>query len=572
MLASLSIRNFVLIDRLDLEFDNGLCVLTGETGAGKSILLDALGLAIGARADASFVRRGETADSTDNTDGRATITATFEIAPDHPVGRLLAEHDIEPAPEGEPLMLRRTLTADGRSRAWINDQPVSVGALRTVGEALVEIEGQFASHGLLDPASHRAALDAFGGLGGLVASTRTAWDEMREAEARLAEARAEIDRIAEEGEYLRHVYRELADIDPQPGEDSALAETRAVMMNGEKIVEAIEQCLALLNGRDGFHTRLSRAMRGLERANELAAGTLRDLLEALDRTMNEAAMAGDLLGTALNAVDQDPGRLEQLEERLFALRALARKHNTDVELLPALRDQFAQKLDRLDGADRDLAHLEEDFAARRDRYAGLAAELSAARRKTAAALDADISAELPALRLDKARFSSAIATAEPGKGGRDGLDQVRFEVATNPGQPPGPVDKVASGGELARILLALKVALARTNRMDTLVFDEVDSGVGGATAAAVAERLRRLAEGAQVLVVTHSPQVAARGLTHFKVEKSIARRNGADSTVTAISALSPDERREEIARMLAGAKVTEEARAAADSLIAEVAE
>ena len=564
MLASLSIRNFVLIDRLDLEFGEGLCVLTGETGAGKSILLDALGLAIGARADASFVRAG--ADDGE----RAAITASFDLPAGHRILVRLAENDIEPPADGEPLVLRRTLTADGRSRAYINDQPVSIGTLRAIGESLVEIEGQFASHGLLDPANHRASLDAFGGLAGLLAETRTAWDDMRAAESALAEARSEIERISEEGDYLRHVHAELAAIDPQPGEDTELAEARTVMMNGEKIIEAIEQGLAVLSGRDGIQNRLSRAMRALERANEQSAGHLKDSLEALDRTINEAANAGDLLNEALRGIDQDPGRLEQLEERLFALRALARKHNTDVDSLAELMQGFARKIERLDGAGRDIAHLEEQAANARKTYKSRADALSAARREAAAELDGQIADELPHLRLDKARFTTVVATDDDGAGGRDGLDQVRFEVATNPGQPPGPVNKVASGGELARLLLALKVSLSRANRIETLVFDEVDSGVGGATAAAVAERLYRLAESAQVLVVTHSPQVAARGITHFRVQKNVSSERGADSTVTAISALSQEERREEIARMLAGATVTEEARAAADSLIAEV--
>ena len=567
MLASLSIRNFVLIDRLDLEFSAGLCVLTGETGAGKSILLDALGLAIGARADASAVR-GDGSDE----DGasRAAVTASFELPAGHRAFAELAALDIAPPADGEPLVLRRTVSADGRSRAFIDDQPVSVGALRQVGETLVEIEGQFASHGLLDPASHRATLDAFGGLAPLLAATRAAWDEMRSAEAALAEAKDEIARISGEGEYLRHVHAELAEMDPQEGEDMALAESRTLMMNGEKIVEAVELGLSALAGKDGVQGRLARALRALERANEQSAGLLKEALEALDRTANEAAGAEDLLHRALRSVDQDPGRLEQIEERLFALRALARKHNVDVDALPSLMEGFARKIAKLDGADRDITALEEAARAKRTAYREAAGSLSAARKKAAAALDAAIADELPHLRLERARFATAVVASE-GEGGRDGIDQVRFEVATNPGQPPGPVDRVASGGELARLLLALKVVLSRANRISTLVFDEVDAGVGGATAAAVAERLYRLAEAAQVLVVTHSPQVAARGVTHLRVQKTVKTVNGAENTTTAIAALDDEERREEIARMLAGATVTAEARAAADRLMAETA-
>jgi DNA repair protein RecN (Recombination protein N) len=566
MLASLSIRNFVLIDRLDLEFSGGLCVLTGETGAGKSILLDALGLAIGARADASAVR----GDGAEDGAPRAAVTASFELPAGHRAFAELAALDIAPPADGEPLVLRRTVSADGRSRAFIDDQPVSVGALRQVGETLVEIEGQFASHGLLDPASHRATLDAFGGLAPLLAATRAAWDDMRAAEAALTEAKDEIARISGEGEYLRHVHAELAEIGPQAGEDEALSESRALMMNGEKIIEAVELGLAALAGKDGVQGRLSRALRALERANEQSAGLLKEALEALDRTANEAATAEDLLQRALRSVDQDPGRLEQIEERLFALRALARKHNVEVDALPALMESFARKIARLDGADRDITALEEAAAAKRAAYREAAGALSAARRKAAAALDAEIADELPHLRLERARFATAV-TASESEGGRDGIDQVRFEVATNPGQPPGPVDRIASGGELARLLLALKVVLSRANRISTLVFDEVDAGVGGATAAAVAERLYRLAGTAQVLVVTHSPQVAARGVTHLRVQKTVTAVGGAESTTTAIAALDDAERREEIARMLAGATVTAEARAAADRLMAETA-
>lgn len=564
MLASLSIRNFVLVDRLDIEFGEGLCVLTGETGAGKSILLDALGLAIGARADSSYVRGGT------GSAAKAVITATFDLPRSHAVFARLAENDIEILGDGEPLILRRTLTGDGRSRAFVNDQTISAGALRNIGETLIEIEGQFASHGLLDPANHRDALDAFGQLNDIAVRTRDSWSTLKSAEKALATARDEIERIAGEGDYLRHVFVELDEIDPQEGEEAKLSESRSVMMNSEKIAEAIHQSLDTLAGHKGLQTALSKASRALERANEQAAGTLKAVLESMERTGNEAATTVDLLEDALRSLDQDPAQLERLDERLFGLRALARKHNTDVDSLAALRDTFAQKLERLDDADRDLTRLETEARKARQGYEDAARALHQARTDAARALDAAINKELPHLRLEKASFRTRIEELTESAWSSHGIDHITFEVTTNPGQPAGPINKIASGGELARLLLALKVTLSTSNRVTTLVFDEVDAGVGGATAASVAERLSRLSNGIQVLVVTHSPQVAARGVRHLHVKKSIEKSGGADSTVTAVTELSADERREEIARMLAGTTVTDEARAAADKLMAEI--
>lgn len=563
MLASLSIRNFVLVDRLDIEFNEGLCVLTGETGAGKSILLDALGLAIGARADSSFVRGGP------GSGAKAVVTATFDVPHDHAALTRLAENDIEIPDTGEPLILRRTLTGDGRSRAFVNDQTISAGALRNIGESLIEIEGQFASHGLLEPANHRDALDAFGRLENLTAPTREAWTALKAAEQALATARDEIERIASEGDYLRHVFAELDEFDPQEGEETGLSEARSIMMNSEKIAEAINQSLDTLAGHKGLQTALSKAARALERANEQASGTLKAVLESMERTGNETATTVDLLEDALRSLDQDPAQLERLDERLFGLRALARKHNTDVDSLAALRTEFARKLDRLDDADRDLTRLETEAREANETYRTAARKLHAARTDAADALDAAINNELPHLRLEKANFRTEVSELAEAGWSSHGIDNVTFEVATNPGQPAGPINKVASGGELARLLLALKVALSASNRVSTLVFDEVDAGVGGATAASVAERLSRLSNGIQVLVVTHSPQVAARGTRHLHVMKSIAKSGDGDSTVTDVTELSAGERREEIARMLAGSTVTDEARAAADKLLAE---
>ena len=566
MLASLSIRNFVLIDRLDIDFSRGLCVLTGETGAGKSILLDALGLAIGGRADSSFVRGGH------NSGLKAMITATFDIPRDHEALARLAENDIEMPDAGEPLILRRILTADGRSRAFVNDQPISAGALRNIGETLIEIEGQFASHGLLDPSNHRNALDSFGRLEKMVTATRDTWNTMTAAEKALATARDEIERIASEGDYLRHVYAEIDEFDPQEGEEAELSEARSLMMNSEKIAESINQALETLSGHKGLQAALSKAARSLERANEQAAGTLKAVLESMESTSNEAATTVDLLSEALRSLDQDPAQLERLDERLFGLRALARKHNTSVDSLAELRAEFARKLERLDDADRDLSRLQTEAREARAAYQEASRSLHDARAKSAGALDSAINQELPHLRLEKAKFATQVTELAETAWSSHGIDNVTFDVTTNPGQPAGPINKVASGGELARLLLALKVALSTSNRVTTLVFDEVDAGVGGATAASVAERLSRLSDGVQVLVVTHSPQVAARGARHLHVMKSIETTDGGDSTVTAVTELSAGERREEIARMLAGAKVTEEARAAADSLIAEFAQ
>ena len=565
MLASLSIRNFVLIDRLDIDFSRGLCVLTGETGAGKSILLDALGLAIGGRAESSFVRGGSDSGL------KAMITATFDIPGDHEALARLANNDIEMPDPGEPVILRRILTGDGRSRAFVNDQAISAGTLRNIGETLIEIEGQFASHGLLDPSNHRTALDSFGRLEKMVAATRETWNTMTVAEKALETARDEIERIASEGDYLRHVYAEIDEFDPQEGEEKELSEARSLMMNSEKIAESINQSLDTLAGHKGLQTALSKAARSLERANEQAAGTLKAVLESMERTGNEAATTVDLLGDALRSLDQDPAQLERLDERLFGLRALARKHNTSVDSLAELRAEFARKLERLDDADRDLTRLQTEAREARAAYLDTSRRLHDARAKSAGALDKAINKELPHLRLEKAKFATQVTELAETAWSSHGIDNVTFDVTTNPGQPAGPINKVASGGELARLLLALKVALSTSNKVTTLVFDEVDAGVGGATAASVAERLSRLSNGVQVLVVTHSPQVAARGARHLHVMKSIETVDGGDNTVTAVTVLSTGERREEIARMLAGAKVTEEARAAADRLIEEFA-
>jgi DNA repair protein RecN (Recombination protein N) len=552
MLLGLTIRDVVLIDRLELAFRPGLSVLTGETGAGKSILLDALGLALGVRAEASLVRPG--AD-------QAVVSAEFALSPRHPVRALLAEAGI--GCEGDTLVLRRIVNSDGRSRALIEDQPASVGLLRQVGEQLVEIEAQFAERGLLDPATHRDALDAYGGHGEAAAAVAAAWANWRAlacerdtAAASLAETRAEEDA-------LRHALAELEALDPKAGEEQALADERALLVNRERLVEAADAALQELQGERGAERALSGARRALERLKDKAMGRLDPALSALERAALEAREAAAALEAELRALGRDARGLERIEERLFALRALARKYGTAVDALPALRLATAQKLGALEDGGEAVKTLERRAAEARESYVAAAASLGEMRRRAAKALDAAVMKELPPLRLEKARFTTLVTPLGEPDWGAHGAERIAFEVATNPGVPAGPLGKIASGGELARFMLALKVVLAKTSAVPTLVFDEVDSGIGGAAAAAVGERLHRLARELQVLVVTHSPQVAARGAHHWRVAKVTGRRGAA----TKVEELSEAERREEIARMLSGASVTAEARAAAASLL-----
>src|SRR5579875_3423740 len=536
MLLSLSIRDVVLIDRLDLSFHPGLCVLTGETGAGKSILLDALGLALGARADAALVRHGAT---------QASVTAAFEPARDHAAWGLLAEQGIA---EDEPLVLRRVLAADGRSRAFVNEQPVTVGFLRQLGDTLVEIQGQLDQHGLLDPATHRAALDAFGGHAAELERLRKVYTEWREAEAARARFEAEV-------------------------EAARRAEERMLLMHREKIVESLNGTLALLMGEgggrgDGAEQQLRSARRLIERAAEKAGGRLDAALAALDRASLELGEALAGLQTFGSGLDTEPGRLAAVDERLYALRDTARKHRVSTEALPSLRGALAAKLAAIDERSGARARIEAAATETRAAYTAAAEALSKLRARASRRLDRAIADELPPLRLEKARFQTMIEPLPESDWGPNGTERVGFTVATNSGAPLGPIAKIASGGELARFMLALKVVLSRAGTAPTLVFDEVDSGIGGATAAAVGERLARLGRELQVLVVTHSPQVAARGAHHWHVAKSEAGNGKHAKTVTTVEELAAAARREEIARMLSGRQITDEARAAADRLIA----
>jgi DNA repair protein RecN (Recombination protein N) len=551
MLTSLAIRDIVLIDQLDLELAPGLCVLTGETGAGKSILLDALGLALGSRAERHLVRRGAR---------QGSVSAAFALADGDPAHALLTEHGVEAE---DFLVVRRVLGADGRSRAFVNDQPVGAGLLRQLGDLLVEVHGQHEQQSLLDGAVQRRLLDAFGQHGTLLDALRRAWTAWREADRRHAEMLAEVERASREESWLRHACGELEQLAPEPGEEEALADTRARMMNREKLLQAIQDALNLLRGQGAVDARLGSAQRTVERASASAAGLLEPAVAALDRALVECDEAASALERAGQELELESGRLEQVEERLFALRAAARKHQVTVDGLPALRDELAARLAGIDAGAGQLTRAAEQTAAARAAFAKEAQRLSRARESAALALGRAVMAELPPLKLDKARFAVSLAALPQSEWSGEGAERVAFEVATNPGEASMPLAKVASGGELARLMLALKVVLAKIGSTPCIVFDEVDSGIGGAVADAVGERLARLGEALQVLAVTHSPQVAARADQHFRVQKALGGRR---ATVT-VERLPAAARREEIARLLAGATVTEAARAAADSLI-----
>ena len=547
MLRQLAIDNIVLVERLELEFEPGLGVLTGETGAGKSILLDALGLALGARADTGLVRAGQ-----DN----AAVTAEIDLGVGHPAHGLLGEQEIGVEP-GEPLIIRRTLKSDGGSRAFIAGTAVPAGLLREVGALAVEIHGQHDERGLLNPKGHRALLDLYGRLDG--DKVAGAWTEVTRIEAELAQSRADAAAAERDREWLEHASAEIAQLAPQEGEESHLAEERAAMQAGLKAGESLSGLDELLGGSDGALAQLRQAARRIERG-AAEHPLLADALASLDRAVIEASDAEDRISRAADALSFDPARLEQAEARLFDIRALARKHRVEPDALAALGEQMREQLAALDAGGEHIAELDRQLAAAREAYAAAAAALSQQRHQAAARLDRAVAAELAPLKLDSARFRTAIATAEPTA---SGTDRVEFEVSTNPGAPFGPLTRIASGGELSRFILALKVALAEAGTAATMIFDEIDRGVGGAVASAIGERLARLAERSQVLVVTHSPQVAARASHHYRIEKS----HGADGSRTSVRKLTASDRREEIARMLSGASVTEEARALASRLL-----
>ncbi len=557
MLTAVSIRDIVLIERLDLELAPGLSVFTGETGAGKSILLDALGLALGARGDAALVRAG--AD-------RGQVTAVFELPADHPVFALLEEEGVEVDEPGE-LILQRVQRREGAAKARINGQPVPVSLLRTVGARLVEIHGQHDARALIDPERHGELLDAFGGLEAQREAVRGLWEAWRTAARAHARAQAELEEAERERDWLEHVCAELEELAPEPGEEERLAERRAVMMHAERFAEALAEMRKALSADGSVAGRINGALRRLERQREDAGGLLDDVCEAFDRVLVELAEAESLLDEAEGRFDFDPRELEEVESRLFALRAAARKHKVQVDELPALAASLRERLDAIEGGGLHLKKLAEEEAAARVTWLEAAEALSQARRAAAAELDRRVAAELAPLKLEKARFVTRIETDES-FAGPSGMDRVEFMVSTNPGSPEGPLGKIASGGELSRFMLALKVALAERGSAPVLIFDEIDTGVGGAVAAAMGERLARLAaDGLQVLAVTHSPQVAARAAHHNVISKSTDVSGGMEVTRTRVRTLAAEERREEIARMLSAHEVTDEARAQADRLL-----
>jgi DNA repair protein RecN (Recombination protein N) len=552
MLTRLSIRDIVLIDRLDIDFVGGLAVLTGETGAGKSILLDAFALALGARGDVALVRQGCE---------QGQVTAAFELPAKHPVHAVLAANEIA---ADDMLILRRLQFADGRTRAMVNDQPISVQTLKALGSALVEIHGQHDERALVDAATHRMLLDAFGNLEAAAAEVSQRWADRRARAAELDAHRAVVERAQREADWLRHAVEELRALSPEPSEETALAERRAAMMQAERVAGDLRDAHDAIAGSQSPVPVLAAAVRRLERRTAQAPRLIEPAVKAFDSALTALEEARALLDEALRTAAHDPRELERIEERLFALRAAARKYGVPVDELNALAARHAADLALIDAGAERLAELEAAAGAAAERYRSAALTLSEQRRKAAEKLDRAVNAELRPLKLERAKFSSEIAT-DAEAGGPHGFDRVEFWVQTNPGTRPGPLMKVASGGELARFLLALKVVLADRGSAPTLVFDEIDTGVGGAVADAIGVRLARLARRAQVIAVTHAPQVAARADRHYLISKDALERG--KRMATRVSELTPERRREEIARMLAGAEITAEARAAAEQLI-----
>ena len=553
MLAQLSIRDIVLIDRLDLGFHEGLSVLTGETGAGKSILLDGFALALGGRGDGSLVRHGE---------AQGQVSAVFDLPLDHAARKLAEAQEIDT--DGD-LILRRVQYADGRTRAFVNDQPVSVQILRMIGAAIVEIHGQHDDRALTDPAQHRALLDGFGGLEGPAQAVAESSETLKRARQALQAQRLRVEAARKEADFLRHAVEELGKLAPKPGEEDELAATRQAMMQAEKVARDLNEAYEAVGGQGSPMSALAAVLRRLERRAGQAPELVDPSLAALNTAIVALEEAGEALAAATRAAEYDPREQERIEERLFALRAAGRKYDVPVDGLPVLAATMAGDLAALDESESSLGRLEAELKAAEEDFLAQAKALSEARKAAAARLDSAVKAELPPLKLERARFITRIESDEDARG-PEGFDRVEFWVETNPGTRPGPMMKVASGGELSRFMLALKVVLAERGSAPTLVFDEIDTGVGGAVADAIGERLARLADRVQVISVTHAPQVAAKAGQHFLIAKS-ADEGEASRTVTRVTTLADQARREEIARMLAGASITEEARAAAGRLL-----
>src|SRR5471032_964891 len=552
MLSRLSIRDIVLIDRLDIDFAGGLAVLTGETGAGKSILLDAFALALGARGDQSLVRQGVE---------QGQVTAAFEVGKKHPARALLKANDI--AAEDE-LILRRVQFSDGRTRAFVNDQPVSVQVMKELGSALVEIHGQHDDRALVDAGTHRRLLDAFGALESDAAKVETLWEARRAAQEAADAHRADVERAKRESDWLRHTVDELDKLNPQAGEETTLATRRTVMMQSEKVAEDLRDAHEVIAGANSSVPALSGVIRRLERRASQAPTLVEPAVKALDVALTALEETRGHLEQALRTADFDPAELERNEERLFALRAAGRKYNVPVDELAALARKYNGDIALIDAGEEKLKSLDAAAKIAEADFRAAAGALSKARVKAAEALDKAVNAELKPLKLERAKFSTEIVS-DPLTAGPNGIDRVEFWVQTNPGTKPGPLMKIASGGELARFLLALKVVLADRGSAPTLVFDEIDTGVGGAVADAIGVRLARLASGVQVLAVTHAPQVAAQANRHYVISKDALEKG--KRVATRVTEVAEDKRREEIARMLAGAEITNEARAAAERLI-----
>ncbi len=547
MLRGLDISDMLIIERLELNFQSGLNVLTGETGAGKSILLDSLGFVLGWRGRADLVRQGA---------AQGEVTAWFDLAEGHPAHAVLEEAGL---PAGDELILRRINTADGRKTAWVNDRRCSGEVLRALSETLVELHGQHDDRGLLNPRGHRTILDAFGSLDGARAKVRKAWSEMartRKVEAAAAKAQ---DEIRAEEEFLRYAVAELDKLRPEEGEEAALDTQRRMMQSAEKIRADVVNAYEAM-GQSGAEARLADAFRWLDGAVAQAEGSLEEPMAALNRAMVELDSAMEGVVAAIELMSFDPYELENTEERLFAIRGLARKHEVQPDELAGFADTLRGKLDALDAGDAEQAKLQAEVKAAETAYETAASALSAARSRAAKKLDKAVSGELAPLKMERAVFATQIT---PETEGPDGRDAVSFTVATNPGAPAGPLNKIASGGELSRFLLALKVCLTQGQSGLTLIFDEIDRGVGGATADAVGRRLASIASEGQVLVVTHSPQVAALGAHHWRVEKSVTK----GMTTTNVVPLSEVERVDEVARMVSGDTITEAAREAARALL-----
>ncbi|MBY6118575.1 DNA repair protein RecN [Mameliella alba] len=548
MLRALEIRDMLIIERLELEFQPGLNVLTGETGAGKSILLDSLGFVLGWRGRAELVRTGAE---------QGEVVAEFELPEGHAAWAVLEEAGL---PASDELILRRVNTRDGRKTGWVNDRRVSGEVLRRLSETLVELHGQHDDRGLLDPRGHRSILDLYAGAGESLTEVRRRWRAVGTARKELETAQAALEAVQAEEEFLRHAVDELGKLDPQPGEETELDARRRMMQSAEKIRDDIAQASSAL-GYDGAEGAMANALRWLEGAADKAEGRLEAPIAALARAMAELDEAATGVADCLEALEFNPLELEEAEERLFAIRGLARKHQVMPDDLPGLAADLSEKLAALDAGEARIGDLRKAVDKAEAEYDAAASALTEMRRTAAGALDKAVAAELAPLKMERAVFQTAVTEATAGPEGRD---MVAFTVATNPGAPAGPLNKIASGGELSRFLLALKVCLTEAQgRGATMIFDEIDRGVGGATADAVGRRLKALSEGGQVLVVTHSPQVAALGGHHWRV----AKRVDGEVTLSEVVPLAEGEREDEIARMLSGDTVTKEARAAARALL-----